>query len=265
MKTRGFLATGLMAAAFVAAAILTRAGCVKSIPPKLPEADLSSVKPLSSPAGNPSVKAGDRIGDKERRAERERIDWQSVIDRKARQPIQASGVLPQDEPLSPEDRRLLDAIDQAYDAEDLTSVRALASRARSSPSRSVREAFIWALGWFGPNTLEDLMPFISDADEEIAKDAYAHWTEALQELDDEVKKVSFVERLMTEVTDKEMLDEIALEYLGIDDALAVQSLLRLINSETAERTAREIYEMVTGEPYTTDEAAQNWIRNFAQR
>ena len=74
-----------------------------------------------------------------------------------------------------------------------------------------------------------------------------------------------VERLMKEITNQEMLDEIALEYLGIDDTLAVQSLLRVINSEfkTAERKAREIYEMVTGETYTTDEAAHRWIMNFA--
>ena len=60
----------------------------------------------------------------------------------------------------------------------------------------------------------------------------------------------------------EALGEIASELVGMDDQLAVQTLVNVIGGEskTGRRIAKETYETVTGEEYTTFEAAEAWLR-----
>ena len=163
--------------------------------------------------------------------------------------------------LSPAGRRLLAKIEAAYDADDLQETLSLFERARDSPDPEVRVFMVWSLGWFGKQAIRQLTEFLADADAEVANDALGQWDSAIQEVTDEGEKVWLIESAMERLTDKEALDDVALEYAGIDEKLAVESLLRVLsgNNRAAAAQARETYETITGKPFTSKAAAYQWL------
>ena len=120
---------------------------------------------------------------------------------------------------------------------------------------------VWSLGWFGKQAIGQLMEFLSDENAEVANDALGQWNSAIQEVTDEGEKVRLIESAMKRLTDKEALDDVALEYAGIDEKRAVESLLRVLsgNNRAAAAQARETYETITGQPFTSAAAAYQWL------
>ena len=159
--------------------------------------------------------------------------------------------------LSPAGRRLVADIERAYDADDLQKTLSLVEQARNSPEPEVRSSMVWSLGWFGKRAIRQLTDFLSDADAEVANDALGQWDSAIQEVTDEDEKVRLIEAAMERLTDKEALDDVALEYAGIDEKRAVESLLRVLSGKNraAADQARETYETITGQPFTSAAAA----------
>ena len=166
--------------------------------------------------------------------------------------------------LSPAGRRLLAKIEAAYDEDNLQETLSLFEQARSSPDPEVRSLMVWSLGWFGKQAIGQLTEFLSDADAEVANDALGQWDSAIQEVTDEDEKIRLIESAMERLTDKEALDDVALEYAGIDEKRAVESLLRVLsgNNRAAAAQARETYETITGHPFTSKAAAYQWLQQL---
>ena len=164
--------------------------------------------------------------------------------------------------MSPEDRKLADAIEKALDDEDLSAACALAAKAASSTNSDVRESMVNTLGWFGVKALPELTPFLADSDDGVRESAMGEWSRALSEIEDDGEKISIVELAMHALADDDVLEDVSSEYIGIDEKLAVESLLRVIESggtEAGIAKAKETYEFVTGEEFTDRAAAEKWI------
>ena len=202
----------------------------------------------------------------ERKIVRKKVDWNKVIERKARRPVASTLPVKEQPTLSPTAQALVDAIDKAYDADDLKTTLALAPKACRAEEKAVREAMVWSLGWFGKPALSELILFLADPDEEIANDALRHFNDALQDFEEDKERIGMVELVMLKVTSPEILEDVAMEYLGVDDRLAVESLVRVIEqgTETGQHQARETYESVTGEKFTTPQAARKWVEDYAK-
>lgn len=167
-----------------------------------------------------------------------------------------------DDGFTPTERALSKRIEAALDEEDLDKAVACAKEALNCPNTEIREAMVDTLGWFGEKGLPELMPFLVDSDEDVRDSAMNQWSTALAEIEDEPKKIGIVELAMNVLSDEDALEDISGEYIGVDEKLAVESLLRIIEAGGSAQgiaKAKETYEFVTGEEFTDREAAEKWI------
>ena len=169
-----------------------------------------------------------------------------------------------DDGLTPEERALSKRIEDLDEdkPEDLEKAVACAKEALNCPNAEIRQDMVDALGRFGEKCLPQLAPYLADSDEDVRDSALNEWTTALAEIEDEPEKLGIVELAMNVLTDEEALEDIADEYIGADEKLAVESLLRVIEgggSEQGIAKAKETYEFVTGEEFTDRAAAEKWI------
>ena len=167
-----------------------------------------------------------------------------------------------DEGFTPQEKALSKRIEAALDEEDLKKAVACAKEALSCPKTEIRQAMVDTLGWFGAKGLPELTPFLADADEDVRDSAMNEWSMALSDIEDDKERISTVEMAMAVLTDEDALEDISGEYIGIDEKLAVESLLRVIEgggSEQGIAKAKETYEFVTGDEFTNRADAEKWI------
>ena len=168
-----------------------------------------------------------------------------------------------DDDMPPADRKLLESIEDALDKEDLAAAQALSAKAMASGNTEIRQAMVDALGWFGVKALPELTPFLADADEDVRESAMNEWSMAVSQIEDDGEKIGVVEMAMHVLSDEDALEDISGEYIGTDEKLAVESLLRIIEAGGSEKgieKAKETYEFVTGETFTDRAAAEKWIK-----
>ena len=164
--------------------------------------------------------------------------------------------------MTEEEEKLVDSIHDALNDEDQELAIELAKLAVKSRSVEVRSEMVDTLRWFGEKAMPELMMFIDDPDEGVRTDAMAAYQQAIYDIEEDSEKAAIIEISMRNLSDSEALEEIASELIGMDDQLAVQTLVNVIDGEskTGRRIAKETYESVTGEEYTTFEAAEAWLR-----
>lgn len=170
----------------------------------------------------------------------------------------------EDDGLTPEERALSKRIEDLDEEKpgDLEKAVACAKEALNCPNAEIRQDMVDALGRFGEKGLPQLTPFLADPDEDVRDSAMNEWTMALAEIEDEPEKIGIVELAMNVLSDEDALEDIADEYIGADEKLAVESLLRVIEgggSEQGIAKAKETYEFVTGDEFTDRAAAEKWI------
>lgn len=161
------------------------------------------------------------------------------------------------------DQALMRQAREAIDNDDLESARALAAEAVSSPNDELREMAVEALSWFGKDAMVELMPFMADANEEVAGAAKDGWMSGLQEIDDEGEKAGVIEATMKCIKDGEMLEDIANELIGMDDLAAIQVLADIIEeggNDAAAKAAKETYNTITGEDWSNIDKAEDWLQ-----
>jgi len=168
-----------------------------------------------------------------------------------------------DSNLSPENKKLKEAIEAAEEKEDLAAARSLAATALASDSVEVRQAMVDTLGGFGVKALPELTPFMADADDDVRDSAFNEWSMAVSQMENDADKVGVVELAMHVLTNEDSLEEISGEYIGVDEKLAVNSLLRIIEAGGSEQgiaKAKETYEFVTGDEFVDRATAEKWLR-----
>lgn len=173
----------------------------------------------------------------------------------------------EDDKRTPAEKALAERIDKALDEENFEAAIACAKEALTCGNVEIRQAMVDTLGWFGARALPELTPFMVDADEDVRQSAQNEWSMALSDIEDDGEKISAVEMAMQVLTDEDFLEEISGEYIGIDEKMAVESLLRIIEGPGGEKgisKAKEAYEFVTGEEFTDRAAAEKWIEEEYQ-
>ena len=168
-----------------------------------------------------------------------------------------------DDDMSPADRRLMDAIEQGRDDDDLDRLVKIIPEVSASTNAEVRAELVDAIGWFDVKGMNHLLPFMADPDDDVRESAIDNWTSALGEVEDEKMRAQMVGAVMQVLTDEDALESMVNELIDMDEKLALQTLVDVIEGGKAApqgvATAREQYEFLTGEEYTNIDAANQWL------
>ena len=168
----------------------------------------------------------------------------------------------EDDKRTPEEKALAERIEKALDEEDFKAAVACAEEAQKCAVPEIRQSMVETLGWFGEKALPELTPFLADEDEDVRERAKSEWSMALSSIEDDGVKIRTVELAMHVLKDEDALEDMSGEYIGVDEKLAVESLSRIIaagGSEEGIAKAKETYEFVTGDEWTSAEEAARWI------
>jgi len=154
----------------------------------------------------------------------------------------------------------LDDLQLALDEEDMDKLRLVVPSLARSASPDVRSKVVESLRWFKQRALPELKSMLSDTDPDVACDAKDGWLEAVNEITDEGIKGKELYDGMVQMQDVDALREAIMGYYSMEDGLAVEYITQLINSGNpgAGLVGREGYEHITGETYSTPEAAQRF-------
>ena len=163
---------------------------------------------------------------------------------------------------TPEEKKLAADVEKALDEEDFELAKKCAPLALKCKDTEIRQSMVDTLGWFGEKAVPELTPFIADPDEDVAESAMNEWDSTVSSIEDDGEKIGMTEMAMQVISDEDALESISGNYIGVDEKLAVESLLRVIEGggiANGIAKAKETYEFVTGEEFVDRAAAEKWI------
>jgi hypothetical protein len=163
--------------------------------------------------------------------------------------------------ISADEKKMLVDLQFALDEENFAKLRGSAALLAKSSSPEVRSKVVEALRWFKQKALPELRSMMSDTDPDVARQAYDGWLDAAGEITDESIKAKELLDGMLMMTDVDKLRETIMGFYELADSVALEHLLKLINSgnPAAAAVARDGWEHVSGTSYSTPEAAQQSI------
>ena len=167
--------------------------------------------------------------------------------------------------LTSERRDLFRRIFKASDPPNLKALVNLMQEAMNCDSPTVRSAIVGGLAGVGIEGMDALSEFLLDSDPDVAQQALDEFDTLLSEVEDEAAKIALCEKTMNFLRDEEAIRYIAVDLNGCDDqASAVEALVRVIGGTNAKaiEVAKESYEFITDEEFTTVEAAKKWIDGY---
>jgi hypothetical protein len=170
---------------------------------------------------------------------------------------------------TPAERLLADRLQSALDGNRLADVREAVAKMKGQKNPDLKIEAIDALGFFGKEALSDLLPFLRDVSQDVVDSAVSRISSVLDELEENEKefKADFITTMLSTrgLCNAEATDQFVgqLESIGSDDEkLAVRMIAQLIEGEEIgekiKARAKEAYAFVTGDAYTTFEAAEKW-------
>ena len=216
-------------------------------------------------AGSNTVRRADGTPVSKQAASRRKSGSRKRIDRgkRVRPAVEDVPESEDDDDMSPADRRLMEAIEQGQDDEDLEQLVKIIPEVSVSTNAEVRTELVDALGWFGVQGMNHLLPFMADSDEDVRESAIENWTSALGDVEDEGMRAQMIGAVMQVLNDEDALESMANELINMDEKIALQTLVDIIEGGKAApqgvAVAREQYEFLTGDEYTTIEAANQWL------
>lgn len=159
------------------------------------------------------------------------------------------------------EKKLLDDLQLALDEEDINKLRLAVPLLVKSPSPNVRSRVVESLRYFKQKALPELRSMLTDTDPDVARDASDGWQDAVEEIADETIKGQELVEGMLRITDVDTLRESIMGFYEMDDGVALGYVMQLISSPNpaAAAVAREGYEHIAGDPYSTPEAGQRFI------
>lgn len=182
------------------------------------------------------------------KAEREELLQDAKDDRELSELIGELKDLLKDE-LTPVERKMVKALDAALEKEDAQSVRALVREACKIGNAEVRKTAVGAAGWIGEEAMPELEAYLADEDPEVAEEALAQWELALQEIEDEAKRLQTLKEVLLKTKDEGTCDYLSIHLITCENTeLAVKTIEDLIASENSacRMPAKESYEWITG-------------------
>ena len=190
------------------------------------------------------------------------------------------------EEYTPEEQRLSDAVQAALDEDNFEGVVKSAREALASSREEVRQEAVDALGWFGEKALSELTKAMSDKSESVADSARSHIETALTGMDDQEQAFLLAASYLAAFSDNKdaatmlsgVMSSAAMQLIDPDDpdspedvAKAKQSRLGFVEhleelmklGESGSAVAKELYEEVAGEAWSSSEDAMKWANDIA--
>lgn len=160
------------------------------------------------------------------------------------------------------DKELAKAMDAAFWDNDMKGAIALASSAIGSANPKLREKAVERLAWYDVDGMAALTPFMTDPDENVAQTAIAAWTDALAHVDDDNERADIVRLMAKSMNSAEAINNMLIATGNTSDLATMQIIVDVIDTGTEEAmaAAKDHYEFMTGEEFTTIEAAEEWLR-----
>ena len=146
--------------------------------------------------------------------------------------------------LSDVQRSVLEEIQAALDADDLKALRKAISRFTASVGnrglggyanvpRAIRSAAVQALGWFGKDSVVDLVDFMADSDEEISNDAFDQFEFALEDLDlGDRDRADIVKTITKALTDEDRIDTLLFNLNDMRNSVKVETAVAILTDGT---------------------------------
>ena len=147
--------------------------------------------------------------------------------------------------LSDIQRSVLEEIQAALDADDLKALRKAISRFTASVGngglggyanvpRAIRSAAVQALGWFGKDSVVDLVDFMVDSDEEISSDAFDKFEFALEDVDlGDRDRADIVKTVAKALTDEDRIDTLLFNLNDMRNSVKVETAVAILTDGTA--------------------------------
>lgn len=163
--------------------------------------------------------------------------------------------------LTPAECETRDSIVRFMEAEDAESTLKLLDDVKKSSNTSLKEDYLKALGWVGPEVLPEIHAFLADKEENVVVEAQVQWTDCLYRIEDEADKEEVILYSLTKIDNEFIATSASEELANLPKTAALEIVLEgLLNGTTAGReAAKSAYETIIGEPFTTADAAQKEI------
>lgn len=154
--------------------------------------------------------------------------------------------------------RLGTLLDDDRDSEALR----VAGELLKSSDEAVRRKAVDGLGWIGLSAFPELTEALGDSADSVSEDAFEQWMQQADELEGTETLATFLNAAMETLADSERLERVVMLYDRLSDDVAVRNLALVISSTTEQNAsvARDHYEFITSEPFTTLQAAETWIQ-----
>lgn len=159
------------------------------------------------------------------------------------------------------DREIAKVMDRTFWDDDMTNTLASAIEAAGSGNRELRAKAVEYAAWYGKDGMDALMLYMADPDEEIAEDARAAWVEGLRDIEDDDERAMLVAPLSKVLTDPDTIEGMLMSLNDLPNIAQMQVLIDIMDTGTdaAYEVASDHYTFMTGEDFTTVEAAQAWL------
>ena len=147
----------------------------------------------------------------------------------------------EDAMLTPKQRAALKELQAALDEDDVKGVRRALERMIKKTSSdgslaglpvSMRSRALEAIGWFGKETIVDLVPFLADADDDISDDAFDKLQMAGSECADDREKSVIIATLMRAVSDEKQIDDMLNNLNDMRNSVKVDTIISILNDGT---------------------------------
>ena len=121
-------------------------------------------------------------------------------------------------------------------------------------------------GWIGLKALTELSLMLKDKNPEVASTALHNWELTIDEITDDSLKAEIAIEGIKVLKNQDDVEGMLLLFDAMEESVGVRSIVNIIQNGTpvASELAREHYEFMTEEPYTTPEAAEAWLKKQAE-
>ena len=126
---------------------------------------------------------------------------------------------------------------------------------------AVRSETVVALSRIGFKALPELSEMLLDEDPAVKRQAFVQWKAIASGMPDQSSKSQVLQAALLMLSDPDSLRELVDVVSDMPRPMALRGLVSVIDSENPQAAvfARDRYRHLTGEPYTTPQAAEKWI------
>ena len=163
--------------------------------------------------------------------------------------------------LTPADRLIEEDLAKCRESEDVAELAKVVARAAKSANPEIRQDALDTIRVFGKRGMLELMPFMTDTDDDVREESFSVWRDAFFEIEDDDEKSRLITTMMSTLTDRPMLELMTQQITELDDRRRVRTLVDLI--ESGNKVVRPIalaeYKDFTDADFTSREDAAKWL------